>query len=131
MLSGGCYCGYIRYEADGEPFHETICHCSVCRKVAGAPMVAWFTVGYPSFRFTAELPHRYFTLKGWRTCCPRCGTQLTFQADDHQDEIDVTVASLDDPDRIAPKAHTWWASRLAWIPTPDGLKTYDESERAG
>jgi AraC-like DNA-binding protein len=31
MLTGGRFCGSIRYEADGKPFHETNCHCSICR----------------------------------------------------------------------------------------------------
>lgn len=32
MLKGGCFCGAVRYEAEGEPFHETNCHCSICRR---------------------------------------------------------------------------------------------------
>ena len=28
MLKGGCFCGRIRYETAGTPFHETNCHCS-------------------------------------------------------------------------------------------------------
>jgi hypothetical protein len=31
MLTGGRFCGAMRYEADGKPFHETNCHCSICR----------------------------------------------------------------------------------------------------
>jgi hypothetical protein len=41
MLTGGCYCGAVRYETDGEPFHETICHCADCRRIVGAASVAW------------------------------------------------------------------------------------------
>ena len=41
MVGGGCHCGTIRYEADGEALHHAICHCEDCRRAAGAPMVAW------------------------------------------------------------------------------------------
>ena len=42
MLTGGCFCGAIRYEARGTPFHESNCHCSICRRTTGAPFVTWF-----------------------------------------------------------------------------------------
>ena len=32
MLQGGCFCGRIRYEVAGHPFHEANCHCSICRR---------------------------------------------------------------------------------------------------
>ena len=64
MLTGGCLCGHVRYEADGAPFHETICHCSMCRRAAGAPMVAWFSVPRAGFRVVAGTPAR-FASKQW------------------------------------------------------------------
>ena len=38
---GGCHCGAIRYEAEGEPLTHALCHCTDCRRHAGAPMVGW------------------------------------------------------------------------------------------
>jgi len=32
MLTGGCFCGRVRYEAGGVPFNRTNCHCSICRR---------------------------------------------------------------------------------------------------
>ena len=32
MLTGGCHCGAIRYEVEGEPQHSALCHCSDCRR---------------------------------------------------------------------------------------------------
>jgi hypothetical protein len=43
MLTGGCFCGAIRYEARGRPFDETNYHCSICRRTTGAPLVTWFS----------------------------------------------------------------------------------------
>ena len=44
MLTGGCFCGRVRYEARGPAFNRTSCHCSICRRTSGAPFVAWFSV---------------------------------------------------------------------------------------
>ena len=42
-LTGGWVCGAVRYEADGAPFHATLCHCVDGRRASGAPGLAWFS----------------------------------------------------------------------------------------
>jgi hypothetical protein len=127
MLTGGCYCGHVRYEAAGAPFHETSCHCSVCRRTTAAPFVAWFSVRGADFRFVAGTPTRFRSSeKGTRSFCPRCGTQLTFEHADFADEIDVTTCSLDDPEAVPPRDHTRTSSRLSWVHVGDGLRQFAE-----
>jgi hypothetical protein len=131
MLTGGCYCGAIRYEAHGAPFHETNCHCSVCRRTTGAPFVSWFSVRSDEFRLIKGEPVRFnSTEKGTRTFCPNCGTQLTFAHADFPGEIDVTTGSLDEPKRVPPHDNTRTSSRLPWI-APNGLPDYPEGRTAG
>jgi len=126
MLKGGCFCGAVRYEAEGETWHETLCHCSICRRTSGAPIVAWFTVKAGDFRIVAGEPARFrSSAAATRTFCGACGTALTFQSGGG-DEIDVTTCSLDDPERVPPKSHTWRASGLSWIGSADGLPAYRE-----
>src|SRR5688572_14530660 len=111
-LRGGCLCGAIRYEARGAAYQRTVCHCSICRRSAGAPMVAWFSVKLGDFAFTAGQPASYRSSdKAQRSCCPACGTQLTFKLD-AADEIDVTVCSLDDPEAVPPDDHIYVSSQL-------------------
>jgi hypothetical protein len=126
MLTGGCYCGEIRYEAEGPPFHETNCHCSICRRTTGAPFVAWFTVRRAGFRFSKGEPRRFnSTSVGVRAFCPTCGAQLTFVHADFPQEIDVTIASLDAPGQVVPKDNTHTGSRLPWV-LPDTLPDFAE-----
>ena len=125
MLTGGCLCGHVRYEAGGEPFHLTVCHCSLCRRAAGAPMVAWCSVPRAEYRVVADAPTRFkSSAKGTRTFCPRCGTPLTFESDEHPNEIDITAASLDDPEAMPPRDHTRAATKLSWVRLADGLPAY-------
>ena len=48
------------------------------------------------------------------------GTQLCFRSDTTPDELDVTIASLDDPASMPPRDHIFVRSRLPWV-RPDGL----------
>ena len=128
MLHGGCFCGAVRFEAGGEPFHETNCHCSICRRTTGAPFVAWFSVPRAQFRFVRGAPSRFkSSAKGTRSFCSQCGTQLTFENEDAPDETDITTSSLDDPERVPPKDHTRASSKLRWVTLGDDLPQYPEA----
>ena len=132
MLTGGCLCGAVRYEAGGTPYHAVICHCSMCRRAAGAPVVAWFSVARADFRFTAASPAAYCSSgHATRRFCARCGTQLTFESDRHPAEIDVTTATLDDPEMVPPADHVHDGTRLSWVRVSDGLPRYSNARPGG
>ncbi len=128
MLRGGCFCGTIRYETEGQSFHETICHCVDCRRAVGAVSVAWFTIPKTSFHITVGVPTSFRSgAEVTRRFCGTCGTSLTYEHDALPDEIDVITASLDDLDTTPPKDHVHAASRPAWVVLSDGLPIYPGS----
>jgi hypothetical protein len=131
MLTGGCFCGYIRYEAGGTPFHETICHCTICRRSTGGACVAWFSVPKAEFRVLSGHPAVFnSTEHGTRSFCPQCGTQLTFEDTAYPEEVDVTTTSLDEPEhvgKVPPKDHTHVATRLSWLHLDDELPQFPEA----
>ncbi len=127
MLTGGCFCGRVRYEAIGEPFDLTLCHCEACRRTTGAPAVAWFSVRPDGFRFTAGDPTIFASSEtGERRFCRDCGAQLAFR-ESRLDEVDVTTASLDDPAAAPPRDHTWVLRRLPWMSGLDRLPVHDRA----
>jgi len=127
VLTGGCHCGALRYQAEGEPFERALCHCELCRRTTGAPAVAWFTVRESGFRLTGE-PVRYASSEhAERGFCGRCGTQITFRDAAYGDRIDITTASLDDPDAVPPAEQIWVRSRLGWMADAHALP--DDLER--
>ncbi len=125
MLTGGCLCGATRYEADGAPYHATNCHCSMCRRAAGAAYVSWFSVRRADFRFTQAQPAAYRSSDhATRRFCATCGTPLTFETTRHPDEIDVTTCSLDDPGALPPHDQVETATRLAWVSLEPALPAW-------
>jgi hypothetical protein len=131
-LSGGCACGAVRYETDAAPFHRTLCHCVDCRRAAGAPAVAWFSVPAAELRFVRGAPavHRS-SPPVERGFCGACGTPLTYRNDAYPEEVDVITCSLDDPEAAAPQDHTFASQRLPWMRTDDGLPVYPRSRGEG
>jgi hypothetical protein len=124
MISGGCLCGAIRYEARGEPYHVTHCHCADCRRSAGAAFVTWCSFPREDFRFINGEPREIAFAGRLRGFCPACGTTLTFRSSPETDEIDVTVSSFDHPEVVSPSDHIWIEDRLPWIALADGLATH-------
>jgi hypothetical protein len=124
MLTGGCHCGNVRYEIDGVPFHPNICYCVDCRRVSGAPMMAWFTVLTLEFRYVKGAPKVFASSdRAHRAFCPDCGTGLTYQNDASQDEIDVSTCTLDDPEAVPPVEQIFIERRLSWVRDADALPT--------
>jgi hypothetical protein len=117
VITGGCYCGKIRYTITAEPRAQANCHCENCRRAAGAQAVAWITVNRSDFRFERGKPHRYKTDTGaFRTFCQLCGTSLTYEIDERPKDIDITTASLDHPEDFPPTKDVFPEEKLSWVP---------------
>lgn len=131
-LQGGCYCGAVRYEAQGQPFNSTLCHCVDCRKASGAPAFAWFSVRTNALHWTRLAPRQFQSSEhATRSFCPDCGTTLTWQDARWPDEIDIATATLDDPEQAPPGDHTYVRSRLDWMNLHDGLPQFQTTRSAG
>ena len=113
---GGCLCGALRYRLQGPVRSIVHCHCRMCQKASGAPLVTWLTLPKAGFQVSrGELRPFESSDHGQRGFCPGCGTQITFWTRHHPDDIDVTVASLDEPGKVAPERHIWTGSRISWL----------------
>jgi hypothetical protein len=131
MITGRCFCGHVRYEVRGTPFHETLCHCEDCRRAAGAPVVGWFSCRPHELVWTAGSPKSWASSNGvTRSFCGDCGTSFTYARSD-LDEVDVTIASLDKPEDVPPRDHTRHAGRIAWIDRLAELPAYPVSREDG
>jgi len=126
-LEGGCLCGAVRYRADAEPFNAGYCHCSMCRKSSGAPVIAAASVPKASLTLLRgeDVLKRYRSSDAvHRLFCGTCGGQLFFDVIDDPDTIDLWLGSLDDPDRVAPTFHIHDADRVEWLNIADDLPRY-------
>lgn len=124
---GGCLCGHVRYRALGEPLGVTHCHCSMCRRSCGAAFVTWVSFPKADFSLTSgELSRFKSSERVERSFCNRCGTAIAFAETSRPDEIDLTVGSFDEPERLSPEDHIWTDARLRWLRVDDGLPEYSQ-----
>lgn len=123
---GGCHCGAVRYRVNGKPQHVALCHCSDCRKAAGAPVVAWVAFAEADFSVTqGEAKTRNSSGQSMRSFCADCGTGLWFRnAEVLPGIVDVQLATLDDPDAFAPQAHIQTAERIGWMEAAHSLPVF-------
>lgn len=125
--SGGCLCGALRFAVRGDALFSALCHCSICRRAAGAPAVAWAMFPLAAFRLERGALATYASSPGVeRGFCGHCGTTLSFAADFLPGLIDLTIASFDDPAALPPQLHMWERERLAWLVLGDDLPRHAE-----
>lgn len=115
---GGCLCGAVRFEARGEPFETSYCHCRMCQRSSGAP--AQVGASFPPDAVTWSTPPAAYrsSAAAERLFCPACGSQMAFQS---AEMVSINVPCLDDPDAIRPRRHIWRESRIGWFEVADDL----------
>jgi hypothetical protein len=125
---GGCICGAIRYRVTGERTGSMVCHCQTCRRLSGAPVVAWVMFPSAQFQLLRGQPSEFHSSAPVRrTFCGACGTPLTYEHADGAGFVDITTCSLDNPNLFPPTHHSWLSHDLAWVRLGDDLPTFPQS----
>jgi hypothetical protein len=130
-FEGGCLCGAIRYVSTAAPTRCVVCHCGDCRKHSGAPCLSFVHFPVEAFAWTTGKPRRFrsseFAERGF---CPTCGSTLTMHEEVLEDRVQVSLGSLDHPERVSPDDHVWTRSRIPWFEIDDALPRYSTSSPA-
>ena len=104
-MTGGCACGRVRYAAKIHNDDAYLCHCRMCQRATGAVSVAFKNVKQAGVAW-AHPPDWYDSSPiGKRPYCRECGTSLGYQYKEGSENMDLTVASFDDPSRFRPRHH--------------------------
>src|SRR5712671_629205 len=77
-LEGGCYCGQLRYVAEGEPMMKAQCHCRECQYISGGSPNMFVLMPPAGFSYSKGTPKQFTRsdLEGavTREFCAECGT---------------------------------------------------------
>jgi hypothetical protein len=127
VLTGGCACGAVRYELRATPYDTGWCHCRLCQRSSGAPAVVFTTIAAADFSSTHGLPATWRSSDfGERGFCTTCGALLTIRIDFQPDTIDITAATLDLPEAVAPGFHIFCGDAIRWALLDDGSPRHEK-----
>ena len=126
--TGGCLCGAVRWELAPVELSVANCHCRLCQRAVGAAVVAWATAPAAALTLLRAEPAWYrSSAAAERGFCPTCGTSLFFRARAPDGPVDLTVASFDHPEDLAPTSEIWTTSRQWWVPLTPGVPAHAEA----
>jgi hypothetical protein len=130
-LEGGCFCGHIRYQLETPPMFVHCCHCSDCQKQTGSAFAinalierdrVTLLAGEPEaveMKTDSGAPHDIYR-------CPKCKSAVWSDYSRRRVVVFVRVATLDQPSVLVPDVHIYTRSKLAWLPLPEGARSFEE-----
>ena len=125
VFQGGCLCEGLRYRAHGEPLDVGYCHCRICQRSTGAPVLVWASFPTDAFAYDRGSPAVYRSSShGQREFCASCGCQVAYRELEAPTSVDVNLASFDEPALLQPRSHIFTETRISWFDTSDDLPRF-------
>jgi hypothetical protein len=62
-IDGRCQCGYVTFEAEADPETTTVCNCTDCQTMSGAPLRAVVITRPGTFVLLSGKPTEYPSLR--------------------------------------------------------------------
>ena len=127
--TGGCLCGAVRYEADGDPTMMGYCFCKDCQKASGSGFIPFMGFRADQLRITGKTLQ--FTSKAAnggdavRNSCPTCGGLVFGGIVGRDTGHTIYAGSLDDPSAFKPSIAIFTRDRPDWVPLPEGIKAFE------
>jgi hypothetical protein len=118
-LTGGCFCGAVRYEVSARPKVTLSCHCRDCQYVSGGAPAHAMILSADDVAITKGKPREHWTVsaKGnrmGRLFCETCGTPLFGKNERHPEILQVKAGSFDDTSQFRMRANAWVSSAPPW-----------------
>jgi hypothetical protein len=129
--TAACSCGQLSLEAEGDPFHVSICHCTACQRRTGSAfgMQAGYRPGqitisgrsteYPRTSDEADRKVHVFHF------CPECGSTVYYVEPDEPDLVVVMAGTFADPDFPVPMTSGYHQRRQRWLGLPEEIARDD------
>ncbi len=99
-VTGQCLCGGVRFSGTLKSRDVVVCHCGMCRRWTGGPLMFVDIDGVPSFEGRDLIRVYRSSEKGERGFCTRCGSVLFWKVAD-EEVYTFTAGALDNTSSLA------------------------------
>jgi hypothetical protein len=128
-LEGGCYCGAVRYVAEGTPMLQAQCHCRECQYITGGSPNMFMLMPPDGFRYTKGTPKQFarsdLEKPVTREFCAECGTHLVTRPR-VTPAVVLKIGTLDDPTLFGgPKIAIYTVDKQPFHQIPEGLPAFE------
>ena len=131
LMTGGCFCGDIRYQCQGPSLMSGLCLCRTCQQHSGGAGNLFMVVGATNFEFTQGEPRSYSSgrrpASPTRHFCGRCGIHLVARSAVAADAVLIKIGTLDDPGLYdGPELVVWTSEMQKFNLLPSGVTAFAE-----
>lgn len=125
--SGGCQCGFVKYQVLGDIGRLVICHCTECQRQSASAFGMSLNIDATCFYVISGSLKTFqvFSDSGRRKTCPfcrRCGTRIYH--DSANGFLSIKAGTLNEVSELTPSAHYWTSRKLPWVDLQNDVPSY-------
>ena len=129
-IEGGCYCGALRYQSEGEPLFKGQCHCRECQYISGGSPNVVMGMPEASFKYTKGSPkgfsRRDLADPVTREFCAECGTHILTRSPKMPGGVILKVGTFDQPSLFgAPQMAIFTVDKQSFHQLPPGVPAFE------
>jgi hypothetical protein len=128
-ITGGCLCGALRYEAQGEPLFAGYCCCDDCQKASGSGFVPFMGFAASALTISGAVSSHTHRLsdgrEAIRNSCARCGSLVFGGTAGENETRTIYAGTLDDPSLFKPALAINTRFKPAWVILPPSIPQFD------
>ena len=129
-ITGGCYCGKIRYEVNGLKEGAFQCHCRECQYITGGNSNIVIVYADSDFIYTKGVITTFsrsdLENPVTRHFCGTCGTGIGTRSPSRPNSMIVKVGTLDNPEEYQAQAAIFTCDQQAYHHIPDSIPSFDK-----
>lgn len=128
-IEGGCYCGEVRYEANGDPMMQAQCHCRECQYITGGQPNMIVAMPKDGFSYAKGGPKGFarsdLDNPVTRFFCENCGTAIGTETPALPGAMILKVGTMDDPGFYSPQVAIFTKDRQSFHHIAEGVAAFD------
>jgi hypothetical protein len=131
-IDGRCQCGLVTFEAEADPDSTTLCNCTDCQTMSGAPLRAIISTRPGTFVLLSGKPTEYRKTSDSgvvrpQAFCPQCGTPIySTTVGDEPKVYNVRLGALRQRYELVPRRQIFARSQQAWVNDLEAIPKFEK-----